>query len=229
MKAKITEIFRSFQGEGKYVSAEQVFVRFFGCNANCLWCDTRYSRDEEKGSYKALRLDEVLREVIPLSYGCHSVSVTGGEPLCQADFLKQLLSALKEEKINTYLETNGVLYKELSKVIDWVDIVSMDIKLHSSTGSGDYFKEHKQFLSIAKAKDCFVKMVITNETSDEEAINAAKLIREEDKEILLVLQPEFSQMNYGSLAKCYEIEGICRKSLNNIRIIPQMHKLTEVR
>ena len=43
MNARILEIFKSTQGEGKYVGAWQIFVRFFECNMHCVWCDTPHS------------------------------------------------------------------------------------------------------------------------------------------------------------------------------------------
>ena len=81
MKAKITEIFSSIQGEGPYVGIKQVFVRFFGCNTKCVWCDT------QKSSFKEYSIKEAASKIRLLSAYSHSVSFTGGEPLLYKDFI----------------------------------------------------------------------------------------------------------------------------------------------
>lgn len=133
MKARISEIFHSLQGEGKYTGVPQVFVRFFGCNLRCRWCDTPQALDGPLARFQESSVGEVLNEIQGLwKEDCHSVSVTGGEPLVQADFLKELLPQFKARGQRVYLETNGVLVEELAGVIDHVDIVSMDFKLPNS-------------------------------------------------------------------------------------------------
>ena len=86
MNAKILEIFRSIQGEGKYAGVPQVFVRFFECNMHCVWCDTPASIGDGKREYKELALEDVLKQVNALYDHAHSVSITGGEPLLAERF-----------------------------------------------------------------------------------------------------------------------------------------------
>ena len=81
--AKIKEIFSSIQGEGPLVGYKQLFIRFCGCNLNCNYCDT----DFELNFSKDFSAEEIL-EVINKNTDCHSVSLTGGEPLLQVDFIK---------------------------------------------------------------------------------------------------------------------------------------------
>ena len=153
--AKILEIFRSIQGEGKYVGLPQVFVRLFECNMHCVWCDTPGSIGDTKRHYRQVHADEILAQVDSLYSGCHSVSITGGEPLLQPDFLKGFCHALKKSKKRVYLDTNGTLPLALKAIIKDVDIIAMDLKLPSSTKQKSFWHEHKDFLKIAKAKDVF--------------------------------------------------------------------------
>src|SRR5580704_6250260 len=95
--AKILEIFHSIQGEGKYVGVPQVFVRLFECNMHCVWCDTPASIGDGKREYKDLSLDAVLAQVNAIYDNAHSVSITGGEPLLQDEFLKDFCRALHKE------------------------------------------------------------------------------------------------------------------------------------
>ncbi len=82
----------------------------------------------------------------------HSVSITGGEPLLQVDFLKNLLPKIKEKGLKAYLETNGTMPDRLSEIIDLVDIVAMDFKLPSMTGESDRLQEHKKALEASTSR-----------------------------------------------------------------------------
>lgn len=224
MKATITEIFSSIQGEGLYVGTKQVFVRFGGCQAFCCWCDTPAQYQKAK----KYTIEDVFKKIFVLRSGCHSVSLTGGEPLLQSDFIKELLPYIKKMRLKTYLETNGILYQELQKIIKNIDIVSMDFKLPSSTKSKAYWKEHKEFLKIARAKEVFVKVVISKDTQVKDVRNAIILIRAMDKRIPFILQPNYKE-NVLALKKCLEYHQMCQKTLTNVRIIPQVHKILKIR
>ena len=63
-----------------------------------------------------------------------TVSLTGGEPLFSVEFLEAFLPLLKAAGHRIYLETNGTLPDNLTRVIEYVDVISADIKLESSTG-----------------------------------------------------------------------------------------------
>ena len=154
VKAKITEIFESIQGEGVYAGQRQVFVRLAGCNLCCSYCDTEFDYFKE---YSAA---ELLSEIASFGKGFHSISFTGGEPLLQKDFLKEVMPLAKQSGDRIYLETNGTLPLALREVIKDVDIVAMDIKLSSSGGHKDFWREHREFLSICAGKDVFIKAVI---------------------------------------------------------------------
>ena len=127
LEAKIAEVFESVQGEGVYTGVRQVFVRFFGCNLSCSYCDTRLMTFREYSVAGLMGALAAFRDY-------HSLSLTGGEPLCQASFLQVFLGRFKRVDNLVYLETNGTLVHELAKVLDLVDIVAMDMKLPSSGG-----------------------------------------------------------------------------------------------
>ncbi len=229
MNAKILEIFQSTQGEGKYIGVPQVFVRFFECNMHCVWCDTPHSIGDTTRHYKEFTLDSLVSEIKALWGQSHSVSITGGEPLVQAEFINTLTPVLRGLGMTVYLETNGVLPKELAQVIDGVDIIAMDIKLPSSTQCKAYWQEHDEFLQIARTKDLFVKVVVSNETTKDEVLQAADLVKRHAPDVPFILQPNFFDMKEGVVAKCQEFQNDCLKHLPNVRIIPQIHKFLKVR
>ena len=216
MKGKISEVFRSIQGEGLYQGVDQVFVRFFGCNLGCSFCDTKLD------SYEKKTAPELFDEID--SFGdYHSLSITGGEPLLQIDFLKDLLKLIKEKKQRVYLETNGTLPENLEKIIDYADIIAMDFKLPSSTSLKPFWKEHREFLRIANKKNTFAKAVIGPATEPEDIYKVIGIIKEIDKDLTLVLQPQDSA-EVMIKAKLKDFEKICKKEEIDVTIIPQMHK-----
>lgn len=101
-RLKITEIFRSLQGEGDAVGFPTVFVRLTGCPLRCEYCDTAYAFSG--GEWWSL--DDIVAHVAGLEAG--HVCVTGGEPLAQRNCLP-LLSRLCDAGYEVSLETSGAL------------------------------------------------------------------------------------------------------------------------
>ncbi len=223
MVGKIAEVFESIQGEGIYLGKRQIFVRFYGCNLSCKFCDTPLDNFTE---YSAQGLFERLMQY-PRDY--HSIAFTGGEPLLQEAFLRQILGLTKKAGILNYLETNGSLSQELKKVIDFVDIIAMDLKLPSSTRSGDLWKNHQSFLKTALRREVFLKAVICHSTEDQDIQKSLKLIKDSKKRLALILQPN-SYENDAELEKKMErFQKICSNANVAAWIIPQVHKLLGVK
>ncbi len=211
---KIREIFTSVQGEGLYVGEKQLFIRFCYCNLSCAYCDTDFLAEKSK--------DYTLEELFEIISNSDTkvVSFTGGEPLCECDFLLEFLKRYKE-KLNKkiYLETNGTLYQHLEKLIEYVDIVAMDIKLKSATKEENKFVENKKFLEIANKKEAFIKVVFDNNIIHEEILSCVNLAKENQN--IIVLQPK---MPISDDLKIEKIFNDFYKNYKNIRLIPQTHK-----
>lgn len=228
-KAKISEIFHSIQGEGKYTGREQVFVRFFECNMHCVWCDTPSSIGDTTRHCKEYGLEELLCEVRDLWPGCHSVSLTGGEPLMQKDFIKELLPFFKKEEMRSYLETNGIFAPALAALIDDVDIIAMDFKLPSSTQCRPYWEEHAAFLRIARQKEVFIKAVVSSDTQKEDIVRSVELVAGIDPNIPFILQPNYFERQNGALDRCLDYQDYCRQYLTDVKVMSQMHKEWKIR
>ena len=99
---KVNEIFYSIEGEGRRAGMPCVFIRLFGCNLNCSYCDTRYSCSGE--DYTEMSVEEILKRV--KKYDCPNVTVTGGEPLIHKD-INTLLEELSAKDYQVNVETNG--------------------------------------------------------------------------------------------------------------------------
>lgn len=213
-KVKIKEIFTSIQGEGPYVGEKQIFVRFCKCNLACKFCDTDFSF-ENANEYDEIELFNLL-----LNKKADTISFTGGEPLVEADFILSFLEKYKD-KLNKkiYLETNGTLPCELSKIIDFVDVVSMDIKLKSAADEKNRFDDNEKFLEIANKKEVFIKVVFDNNIADDEIISCINLAKKNNN--LIILQPK---MPMSEKLNIEEIFDKFYKNYKNIRLIPQVHK-----
>jgi organic radical activating enzyme len=147
--------------------------------------------------------------------------LTGGEPLLQADFLIEWLRTVRNE-FTLYLETSGILHAEMRLLRGQVDIVSMDMKLPSSTGLRSYWEEHRRFLSASIGGEVFVKVVVTGSTTFEDVRTAAELIAEQDGRIPLIIQPASGPLAPPPL-RLLEIQETAMRSLEHVRVIPQMH------
>ena len=101
-RLRITEIFRSLQGEGDAVGFPTVFVRLTGCPLRCQYCDTAYAF----GGGEWWTLDDIVTRVAALQV--RHVCVTGGEPLAQRNCLP-LLTRLCDAGYEVSLETSGAL------------------------------------------------------------------------------------------------------------------------
>jgi len=224
MTATIVEIFHSLQGEGIYLGEPMTFVRFFGCNLACDYCDTKYARDETRAS--ELSGEQAIAEIEKLAQPGEFVSLTGGEPLLWADFIAEIGVQLKAVGYKLYLETNGTLPDALVQVIPLIDVVAMDIKPPTASGKA-FWSTHRNFLAAAGDK-AFVKLVVAANTELEEAEAAARLVAAAGRDIPLVLQPAG-----GALAPDMQFVRKCRaiadRHLAHVSIIAQMHKIWGVR
>ncbi|MDD1666840.1 MAG: radical SAM protein [Methanomicrobiales archaeon] len=125
---RISEIFRSIQGEGREQGLITTFVRLAGCNLDCRWCDTPYARE----GGKEVPLGDVFRAVEFLP--CRRVCITGGEPLLQLDDVTALAGRLHGAGYSVEIETNGTI--DFSGLQPDASIC-MDVKCPSSGEESD--------------------------------------------------------------------------------------------
>ncbi len=234
MKAAVTEIFASIQGEGLYVGERQIFVRFKDCNLKCDYCDTQPSTRLRRAGQASCQ--QILNKIKLLNTGkMHSVSITGGEPLLYTEFLEELIPLIKGLGLKVYLETNGTLPRELAQIVNLLDYVAMDIKLPSSCGKA-LWQDHNIFLQILKNSslqtgDYFVKIVLTSKTTLLEIRKAIELIGRIDRLIPLILQPVTAIEKIKTVAAkhIFAYQEYAQRTLQNVKVIPQIHKIIGVR
>ena len=248
MKTYLSEIFSSIQGEGPYVGERHLFIRFCECHRDCVYCDTETGRTAtvqvEKvpgsGSFEQIpnplsveQLLEIIREMDAKGNN-RRISLTGGAPLLQVQYLRELLPHLCGEDRSIYLETAGDLPKPLKSIIEWIDMVAMDVKLESVTHEANTFPAHWQFLKICRDWDVevFTKLVLSAETDDGELMQAVKGIKKAGGEnTLVVLQPMTRAERTAAVPsgdQLFRWQDKVAKVLPNVRVIPQTHLMMEM-
>ena len=106
-----------------------------GCPMRCLYCHNPDTWELKGGT--PIRADEVIDEFQKNRpfYRDGGITVTGGEPLLQIDFLIELFRLAKKNEIHTCIDTSGVTYTEsgeysekLDELMKYTDLVMLDIK-----------------------------------------------------------------------------------------------------
>lgn len=107
-----------------------------GCPLRCIYCHNPDTWEIGKG--EKITPEEVLEEFNKNRsfYSKGGITVTGGEPLLQVDFLTELFKKAKEENIHTCIDTSGITYntdnpaymQKLDELMKYTDLVMLDIK-----------------------------------------------------------------------------------------------------
>jgi 7-carboxy-7-deazaguanine synthase len=179
---RISEIFRSIQGEGRSQGLITTFVRLSGCNLNCTWCDTPYARE----GGKEVPVGDVFQAVEFSS--CGRVCITGGEPLLQRDEVGALAKHLHEAGYQVEIETNGTI--DFSPIQAHASIC-MDVKCPSSGETSDL-----ALLSRIAGRDA-VKFVVDG---TEDLDYARDIVASHPIQGEYLISPVFGS-DYGALAR----------------------------
>ncbi len=204
---RVSEIFFSLQGEGIYIGAPTVFVRLYGCDLRCEWCDTMYA--VEGGEFRTMSVSEVVERVEGLR--CKTVCITGGEPLLQEEEVTELAAILLKGGYHILLETSG--HMEPPPVFfDDGCVISLDCKcpgsaMESSTDFGLFRKLGE--------KDQ-LKFVIKDEA---DYLYAKGVLREHPTKACVVFQP------VGGTEMKWIADRVLRDKMRGVRVLPQLHKL----
>lgn len=123
----------SFESLGTVDGPGIRFVIFMqGCPLKCKYCHNRDTWDTHSGTEYSV--DEILKKVLHskpfIDNSNGGVTVSGGEPLLQIDFLIELFKVLKSHKIHTCIDTAGSLKisSKIEELLSYTDLVLLDIK-----------------------------------------------------------------------------------------------------
>lgn len=178
MKGKI----HSFQSLGTVDGPGVRYIVFLhGCNLHCGYC---HNPDVCHGEYKEYTAEEVFRQVkrYRTYFGKDGgITVSGGEPLLQAEFVRELFTLCKKEGIHTALDTSGSLWnKDIEKLVDVCDLVLLDLKMTDEESYqahvGCSIRAPLRFLDELEARSipCWIRHVVVAGLNDTEE-NIGKL------------------------------------------------------
>ena len=119
---RLTEIYKSIQGESSFTGLPCVFVRTTGCDLRCRWCDSEFTFT----GGTAMTLDQIMAAVA--EYDCNLVELTGGEPLLQPE-IYELATRLCDAGHTVLIETGG--HRDVS-ALDPRVVRIMDLKCPAS-------------------------------------------------------------------------------------------------
>lgn len=102
----VHHIFATIQGEGPFAGVPAIFVRLYGCNLQCPFCDTDYT--SEKITFTKNDLLHAIDRLAGTTYNL--VVFSGGEPMRQS--IGPMVAKLILNGYMVQVETNGTLYQE---------------------------------------------------------------------------------------------------------------------
>ncbi len=213
---RISEIFLSIEGEGIRTGAPAVFIRLFGCNLRCSYCDSMYA--VERNDFQEMSPEEVFQKV--KSFNTHFVTLTGGEPLIHKD-VEVLLKMLDDYGFEVNIETNGTQpkpsgFRHIFCTMDWKSISSgmqPKMKMENIMGLG--------------ARDV-LKFVIGTEEDLQDAtrvigVMEAEYARNGLKLPTFYVSPIFGTMKYENMVNWILSNETMKR--NNVRFQVQLHKV----
>lgn len=204
---KVVEIFKSIDGEGIRAGYPATFIRLFGCNLRCSYCDTPYGY--EGNDYKEMTVDEIVQECMCLN--CPRITLTGGEPLIHKD-VNILIKNLLVNGFEVNIETNGSVDVELLKFLYPQVVITMDWKCPSSGC------ENK--MSIARLKDLKKNDVLKFVVGSKEDLEVCKSIyNTQELECSIFISPIFGKIEPSEI-----VDYMLENNMMDCRVQLQMHK-----
>lgn len=219
----VSEIFYSIDGEGCRTGAPTIFIRLFGCNLACSYCDSVYACRATDGedSYVPMTVESILTAVAEYE-PCRCITLTGGEPLIHksaADLVKQL--RLRGYWVN--IETNGS--------IDLEPFIKEQEELEPKKGSMDYFftMDWKSLSSGESDKmlESNLELLDTNDVLKFVVSSYADL---DQMKIVLSDHPDIDAQVYvspvwGEIKPSKIVDYLLENKLVYVKIQLQLHKL----
>lgn len=205
MMLRVTEIFRSIQGESTHAGRPCTFVRLTGCPMRCVWCDSEYTFT----GGEHISIEDVLAQV--RSFDCNLVEVTGGEPLAQKSAF-ELIRKLCDEGFEVLIETGG--YVSTADVDVRAKII-LDVKCPAS---GEESRNDWSNLAHLRPDKDEVKFVIADPADWDYARKIISDYKLEDRARAILISPAWGKMNLQDLAALVATSGL------NVRMQLQLHK-----
>ena len=216
----ISEIFGSIEGEGKRTGELTTFIRFYGCNLRCSWCDSSYSYTNN--DYTKMTLQEIITKVKEIGY--RNITITGGEPLIQQD-IQILINTLCSDKYYVNIETNGSVDISTFRFVGYNNLFfTMDYKCPSSNMNSHMLLQNYKALN----KNDVVKFVVADTQDLDKAYAFIKDLKymynmantQEVEYPLFYISPVFNKIELKDI-----VQYMKDKNMEGVRLQVQLHKI----
>lgn len=211
---KVSEIFKSIEGEGIRAGYPALFIRLFGCNLDCSYCDSVYAckvtkDNEHPFEYWSI---ETILDMVKIS-GVDKVTLTGGEPLLQKESI-DLVTKLLDEGYEVNIETNGSIDIQPYLSLDHSEnlIITMDWKSISSNMADKMLSYNLNLL-----RKCDVLKFVVGEERD--LVQMSQVLNSNYLSCNVFVSPIFDEIEPKTI-----VEYILHENLNNVRMQLQLHK-----
>ena len=211
---QIMEYFLSIQGEGAFAGRLALFVRFAGCNLNCLGfgveklknqkklmgCDTLRAvfTKEFKDEYLNLSADGLLKRVLKLAKDEKPIIViTGGEPLLhhkKSEFIA-FIKALLRLKFEVHFESNASIFIDFKKYAFYKKCVfAMSVKLENSGEKEDKRLNFKAIKAIIlHSKQSFFKFVLNKNEIEKSALEIENILKNTNEALKIAFKADLKK------------------------------------
>ncbi|MBN1469942.1 MAG: putative 7-carboxy-7-deazaguanine synthase QueE [Fusobacteriaceae bacterium] len=209
---KVVEKFISINGEGKKAGELAIFIRFKGCNLDCIYCDTKWAnlKNEE---YEELTKEEIYNFI--KNVGVKNVTITGGEPLLQEGIYELLEYISKDKEISIEIETNGSV--DISKFKRISDRISFTVDYKTNYSKMESFMNLENFDYVNK--NDVVKFVVGEKSDLDKVLEMMKIFELREKTNVFV-SPVFEKINPIDI-----VNWQIKNRLNEVKLQIQMHKI----
>ena len=215
---KVSEIFVSIEGEGIRMGLAAVFVRLFGCNLRCSYCDSMYA--VEGNDFTQMNVEEIVAAIEKT--GIRHVTLTGGEPLIHPGAW-ELLQILSDSGYQVNVETNGTIAcdglknkKNLPNVF-----YTMDWKCKSSGMSTRMKMEN----IVSLGKNDVLKFVVgsVEDLQEAEGVVARLSLTSPDNMPHIFISPVWGELTNEQIVNWMVSSKVMTQ--NNARFQVQLHKI----
>jgi 7-carboxy-7-deazaguanine synthase len=218
-KYNVVEIFGpTIQGEGCLVGKKVSFVRFWGCDYRCSFCDTKYSYDNK--NYKKMSSLDIIKKI--KKHRTSTVVLTGGNP-CIYD-LTELIGVLKEEGFFVCVETQGSIFPIWLNDIDLVVISPKPPSAKTKKFDVENFKAKSKFFKT------FIIKPVVDINNKEDMKWLENLYDELGRSVPFYIQLcTYENDTQVSLLQRYKklVEWVMsKKDWGDVFVLPQLHVLT---
>ena len=213
------------------------FVLFLqGCPLRCLYrhnVDTWNMKDKKY----MMTPEEVMKEVLKVKGFIRTggITVSGGEPLIQPEFVMELFQLCKKEGIHTAVDTSGYMFNDkVKEVLKWTDLVLLDIKHINpnkykklTSVSLEHTLQFAQYLSDIN-KTVWVRYVLVpGYSDDEEDLHEWAKFVSQFKNIVRVDILPFHQMGaykWKEVGKEYKLAEVKTPSREEVKKVEEIFK-----